>query len=241
MKRLIRKVLTKAVPEKVKRIFTQPLSIEIELLKKQTICYAQEGEDLILETFFQNVGKGFYIDIGAYHPVRFSNTYLFYLKGWRGINIDASPGSMDIFKTLRPEDINVEVAIGKDEKTLTYYMFDESALNGFSKEISEYRHNNTRYKIQQKIELPLKRLETVLNEHIPLNSTIHFMDIDVEGLDLDVLQSNNWNKYKPLMMLVETSLVSDGLGMDSPIHLFLSEKGYRLVAKTFRTSFYKLQ
>ncbi len=241
MKLLAKKILRRIVPEKVKEIFTQPFANEIDLLRKQTKCYSQEGEDLILETFFDGVNKGFYIDVGSYDPILYSNTYLFYLKGWRGINIDARPGSMDIFKALRPEDINIEVAIGKEKKSLTYYMFQEPALNGFSKEISENRHNNTPYKIQQKIELPIMRLETILDKYVPLHTAIHFMNIDVEGLDLEVLQSNDWNKYKPLMMLVETSLVSDALGMDSSIHLFLSEKGYRLVAKTYRTSFYKLQ
>ena len=67
------------------------------------------------------------------------------------------------------------------------------------------------------------------------------MSIDVEGLDLDVLQSNNWDKYSPQMLLVETAVVAEGLALNSPIHLFLTDKNYELVAKTYRTSFYKLK
>ena len=236
------RIIEKCIPRKIKKHFTGPLQQKVDLLTRQTRCFSQEGEDLILETFFPNEGSGFFIDVGSYHPVRFSNTYLFYLKGWRGINIDARPGSMELFKTMRPEDKNIEAAIGEIEKTLTYYMFDEPGLNGFSKELSESRDANSPYKIQKKIELPLRRLDIILDEHLPQSAVIHFMDIDVEGFDLEVLKSNNWNKYRPLMVLVETSLVSnDALGLTSSIHVFLSEKGYQLVAKTYRTSFYKLK
>lgn len=78
--------------------------------------YSQEGEDLILKRFFSNKEKGFYIDIGAHHPKRFSNTYLFYSKGWNGINIDAMPGSMRLFNQIRKRDLNLEVPIAKKRK-----------------------------------------------------------------------------------------------------------------------------
>jgi FkbM family methyltransferase len=241
MKQLLKSIIKSIIPQKIQDIFTYPLSLEIEKLQKRTLCFSQEGEDLILETFFDGVKKGFFVDIGSYHPIKYSNTYLFYLKGWTGINIDARPESMKIFNQIRPNDINLELAVGGKEETLSYYMFDEPALNGFSKEISEDRNKNTPFKIQKIVGIPLKRLETILDENLPHNTAIQFMSIDVEGLDLEVLQSNNWEKYKPFIMLVETSVVSQGLAMDSPIHLFLTEKGYELVAKTYRTSFYKLK
>jgi FkbM family methyltransferase len=214
---------------------------KLGLIEKQTVCFSQEGEDLILAEFFHDIKDGFFVDIGAYHPSRFSNTYLFYLKGWKGINIDARPGSMTAFKKKRYRDINLEVAIGSEQKTLTYYMFDEPGLNGFSKEISEDRDKNTPYKMIKSLDVQLERLETVLDKYMPIETKINFMSIDVEGLDLEVLKSNNWSKYRPTMILVETSVVSEGLAIGSPIDLFLQEQGYALVAKTFRTSFYKLK
>lgn len=241
MKKFIIKALQNFVPQKIQNIYTSQYKKDIEVLKQQTVCFSQEGEDLILDTFFWDIKNGFFIDIGSYHPTRYSNTYFFYLKGWKGINIDANPGSMEAFKHMRPNDINIEQAIGTESKSLTYYMFNEAGLNGFSKILSEERDEETPYKIINKIDLPLKRLEDILDEYLPNNTTIHFMDIDVEGLDLDVLKSNNWDKYKPLMLLVETSLVSqDPLGITSAIHTFLVSKNYELVAKTYRTSFYKL-
>ncbi|MDX9799068.1 MAG: hypothetical protein RBT05_09445 [Bacteroidales bacterium] len=78
-----------------------------------SISFSQEGEDMLLSKLFELNEKGFFVDIGAHHPIRFSNTYKLYLKGWRGINIDAMPNSMDLFKKYRSEDINLEIPIAK--------------------------------------------------------------------------------------------------------------------------------
>jgi FkbM family methyltransferase len=241
LKHLLKNILLKVFPLSIQNVITEPYKKEIHNLKLRPECYAQEGEDLILTEYFDNIKEGFFVDVGAYNPVLFSNTYLFYLKGWRGINIDARPGSMEQFNIVRPRDINVETAVGVEEKTLTYYMFDEPALNGFSKQISEDRNSNTPFQIVNTVDLQLKRLETILNEHLPAGQEISFMSVDVEGLDLEVLNSNNWDKYKPKMMLVETSVTADGIAFESPIHLFLESKGYYFVAKTYRTSFYKIK
>ncbi|HIB94217.1 MAG TPA: SAM-dependent methyltransferase, partial [Candidatus Lambdaproteobacteria bacterium] len=101
--------------------------------------FSQEGEDVILRRIFEDQKNGFYIDIGAHHPKRFSNTYYFYDRGWEGINIDATPGSMKIFQKFRPRDINLEIAISEKEQQLTYFMFNEPALNSFSKSLSDKR------------------------------------------------------------------------------------------------------
>ena len=96
---------------------------------------------MIMRRLFENQQTGFYIDVGAHHPKRFSNTYFFYKMGWQGINIDAMPGSMEIFRRQRPRDINIEKPISNcGQVGLTYYAFNEPALNGFSKELSDERN-----------------------------------------------------------------------------------------------------
>ena len=92
---------------------------------KANLCYSQNGEDLILNRFLENKEKGFFIDVGAHHPIRFSNTYLFYKKGWSGINIDAMPGSMTKFNKIRPKDINIEKGVGIKNDKLIFYQFNE--------------------------------------------------------------------------------------------------------------------
>ncbi len=241
MKATIKKIVRGLIPSAIKNIINEPYMIELNETRMQSYCFAQEGEDLILETFFSGQQKGFYVDIGAYDPILYSNTYLFYKKGWKGLNIDARPGSKALFDAIRVNDINVESGIGISNEPLTYYKFDEPGLNGFSKKISEDRNKNTKYKIIETIKLPINTLSNVLDNTISPDQNIDFMSIDVEGLDYEVLLSNNWDKYKPLMILIETSVIDNEFENSSPIHNFLIEKEYTLVAKTYRTSFYKLK
>ena len=82
--------------------------------------------------------SGFYVDIGAYAPKQFSNTYSFYKKGWHGINIDAAPGSMKIFQRVRSRDINIEAAISDQNKELIFYSWGaHNVANTLSKEHAE--------------------------------------------------------------------------------------------------------
>jgi len=240
LKKVIKKFIRFLIPQSIKNIINEPYMSELQESRNQTVCYSQEGEDLILETFFHGIKNGLYVDIGSYHPKLYSNTYLFYLKGWRGINIDARPGSKSLFDVARPKDINIETAVGTSTVPLKYFMFDEPGLNGFSEDLSKDREANTNYKIINTIQLSISSLEKILDVYLPQATSIDFMSIDVEGFDYDVLQSNNWQKYKPKIILVETSVTDAYDQLNSPISKFLGEMGYSLVAKTYRTSFYKL-
>ena len=95
--------------------------------------YSQEGEDILLKRIFNNKKNGFYVDVGAHHPKRFSNTNIFYQMGWRGINIDPMPSSMDLFKRYRPRDINLEFGVAKKKGIMKYYIFNDPALNSFQR------------------------------------------------------------------------------------------------------------
>jgi hypothetical protein len=99
--------------------------------------WSQEGEDLIIHRFFERKNDGFYIDIGAHHPFRFSNTYKLFKKGWRGLNIDADDSAIDLFNQFRPNDINIYIGVAANKGELDFYKFHEIALNTFDKERSE--------------------------------------------------------------------------------------------------------
>jgi hypothetical protein len=131
-----------------------------------TRSYSQEGEDMILRRIFGSQTTGFYIDVGAHHPKRFSNTYFFYKKGWTGINIDAMPGSMKAFQKLRYRDINIETPISSTPETLVYYGFNEPALNGFSKNISESRDGVDGYRIEFTKKIKTSTLQNVLDQNL---------------------------------------------------------------------------
>ena len=209
------------------------------LNEHSNISYSQEGEDLILNRIFESKKDGFYIDIGAHHPKRFSNTYLFYKKGWKGINIDAMPGSMKLFNFFRPRDVNIETPISSNSEELTYYIFNEPALNGFSKELSEERNKLDHYKIVSSEKLKTKTLKEILTENLDKHQVIDFMTIDVEGMELEVIKSNDWKSFKPKVLLLELKdQIIEDLMLDE-IKLFLKVQNYDLYAKTVHSVFFK--
>jgi FkbM family methyltransferase len=203
-------------------------------------AYSQEGEDMILRRMFERKSIGFYVDVGAHHPKRFSNTYFFYKRGWTGINIDAMPGSMKLFKKFRNKDINLEIPLASKEQLLTFFSFNEPALNSFSKELSEGRNGKNGYFIKDEINLSTQKLSTVLDNFLPNGTEIDFLSIDVEGFDLDVLYSNNWEKYKPKVILIEILLTDLAEIEHNEIATFLKAKSYSLYAKSVNTFIFTL-
>ena len=201
--------------------------------------YSQEGEDLILRRLFEHKADGFYVDVGAHHPMRFSNTYLLYRKGWHGINIDAMPGSMKAFERVRKRDINLEIPVSDKRETLTYYMFNEPALNGFSSELARERDGRGDYRLIAQQDIATATLEEILDKHLPDNQEIDFLSVDVEGLDLQVLKSNNWEKYRPAYVLAEILNSTLETLAASEIHALLSRAGYTPYAKTVHTVVFK--
>jgi FkbM family methyltransferase len=203
--------------------------------------YSQEGEDMILRRIFENQVTGFYVDVGAHHPFRFSNTFYFYKHDWRGINIDAMPGSMRAFEKFRPLDINLEVPVGNSDQVLTYFSFNEPALNTFSEELSNERNGKNGYFIKQKIEMKVTKLSSLLDKYMPKNVKIDFLSIDVEGLDFDILKSNDWLRYRPQCILVEILGSSMHEIENNEITSYLAGHGYAVFAKAVNTVFFKLQ
>ncbi len=198
--------------------------------------YSQEGEDMILRRLFEKQQIGFYVDVGAHHPKRFSNTYFFYKQGWEGINIDAMPNSMVPFSKVRPRDINIEKPVSDKKQILTYYAFNEPALNGFSKELSEERaKQDNNYHIIFEKDIETSTLEEILDENLPKNQEIDFLSIDVEGLDFMVLQSNNFKKYRPKVILIEILGSSLHDIENNDITLYLKDCNYSIYAKAVNT------
>ena len=205
--------------------------------QRPSTAYSQEGEDLILEKLFAGQKTGFYVDVGAHHPKRYSNTHRFYKRGWRGINIEPNPDALKEFLRQRKNDINVGLGVADIEGQLVYFMFNEPALNSFDRELSLSREND-RFRICAMKEIPVKRLSVILEEFLPPQAHIDFMSVDVEGYDLKVLQSNDWEKFRPECLLVEAGGFDLGSPASEPIHRFIESKGYNLFAKTFNTLFY---
>ena len=206
------------------------------------VSFSQDGEDLVLDSFYEGRKnyKGFYIDVGAHNPFRFSNTAFFYKRGWSGINIEPTPSLIGNFHKFRKRDINLNIAIADNNSSLTFFMFDEAALNSFNAEISEHRHKTTPYKIVDKITIKTYKLSEVLDKNLKEGQKIDFLTIDAEGLDFKILQSNNWKKYVPHFILIEQDFDVRTIHQDD-IYVFLNGLNYELVGRTMRTSVYRFK
>lgn len=205
-----------------------------------TYYFAQSGEDISLHALFTDILQtdiaryaGYYIDIGAYDPVKFSNTYFFYLNGWRGINVDPRPGSKVLFDKARPRDLNLELGISATEAPLTYFIIGEdSTLNTFSRAYLD-AHNLWPH-VRREVPVETMRLSTLLEKFLPAEQPVDLLNIDTEGMDLEILRSNDWSRLRPKVISVE---ISPALGLKEMLEhetsRFLAEQGYLAVGNNF--------
>ncbi len=201
--------------------------------------YSQNGEDMILEFFLSGVKKGFYIDIGAYHPVHLSNTNYFYKKGWNGIQIEPNKKQISLFKKYRPRSISLQIGIGPEEGLNDFYIFKEKTLCTFSKEAAEL-HTSMGHKLDKIEQVMVIPLAKVLEEYC--KEDIHIMSIDVEGYDLEVLKTNNWDKFRPQYIVLETveyNRFSPGKKLNNIYDPFMENINYKKVADTYINTIYQ--
>lgn len=195
------------------------------LHKGNKASYSQYCEDLILDRLTGYKAKGFYVDVGANDPVRFSNTKKFYDRGWAGINIDPNPYCYKLLKAMRPRDINLNIGIGEASATLPFYDFLETEISTFSADRA-IKVQNEGYTLRQVIDVPMKPLAEVLKDV----KHIDFLSIDAEDQNFEVLKSHDW-KVKPTVICIENDTDHDYEG-------YLKQYGYKKVATTLLNSFF---
>jgi len=210
------------------------------------ISWSQLGEDALLRPYLsdrlENVAyKGFWVDIGANHPIRFSNTKMFSDCGWTGINVDALPEAISRFNRLRKCDINVNVGIGKRSGNLDYFVFESDLINTFSKDFAEQSIARGE-KLLEVRQIPVITLEQLLDQHLPHGQKIDFLSIDAEGLDLEILESNNWEKYAPDFIMIEIHANGHNESVvDGPVARYLAEHNYVFAGQCMVTTLFSLK
>ena len=201
------------------------------LLPKKS--YSMDGEDLAINKFVDNKSNGFYVDVGAHHPTQRSNTHLLFKKGWEGINIDINEFSIDLFNHLRPQDLNLQTAVSNKDGEITFYFQKNfSQLNTTDKDIAkEHFQDNFKEKV-----IKCKTLQGILDNSKYNNKKIDFLNIDVEGAEMKVLSTLNFETYSPTVICIEIlgyrSMDSESRETqikNSEIYKFLSTKKYKKV------------
>ncbi len=195
------------------------------------IHYSQSGEDIVIARLLSG-NTGYYVDVGANHPYRYSNTYLLYRRGWHGLNIDPYEKAIHSFRSVRPRDTSLVLGIAQTESTLPYYQFADPAFNTFSSEAATEARKRTWLTELPTLSVPVRPLGEVIAEHLPPNTSIDFLNVDTEGYDLEVLKSNDWTRYMPRVISVEDHTFNPNTPTASETYRFLQTHGYTLYAYT---------
>lgn len=212
------------------------------------ISYSQNGEDIIIKDLFARLGikNPSYLDIGANEPFFISNTYLLYSKGSKGVCIEPNPYLFKKFKGMRKRDVCINAGIAFNDQTeADFYLFPHEAngLGTFSKEEAyfwETEGNATigKHKISEVIRIPLKNINEIISGYF--SSYPNFISLDVEGLDLAILKTIDFNKYTPEVICVETLgyAANDKETKNIALIEYLNSKGYFVYADTYINSIF---
>ncbi len=201
------------------------------IYKRYNISFSKSGDDIQLMKLIKETSPGLYVDIGSWHPVKSSNTYFFYLRGWKGICIDPNPELIDLYAKLRPKDSFLNCALGDSSENLNYYMLSDAYSSMNTLDYDFIVNHKLENEVKEVKNIPVYNLKEVLEKHINPNDRLDFFDIDVEGYDLEVLKTNDWNKFRPKIIIIETD-VSIQDDINSPSTQYLANQKYRLLGKS---------
>jgi FkbM family methyltransferase len=179
-------------------IIVDLLSLLKKKFKSNKKSYSFGSVDLLINYYFKDKQKGVYLDVGCQHPISNNNTYLLYKKGWSGINIDLDFKSIQLFNLARVKDVNINAAVssGKFTKELFFY-HDKSAINTIEKKIADYQSA----KVKEVRSVVTETLDNILTAS--LINKVDYLNIDVEGHEIDVLNGFDINKFSPDIVSIE--------------------------------------
>lgn len=207
--------------------------------------FGQWAEDVLVRKLFPKSQKlGTYLDLGAYHPFIHSNTAYFWMQGWRGFNIDANPDSIRLFDRIRTTDTNVWTAIiprsmaDSGAQSIDLFFPQKRDTNDrISATASAKQSIKTERQLTESIQVPACSIAQLV-ERINIQE-IDYLNIDIEGFDLDILSDINFSRLSPFIISVEDYAPTMNLLQQSPITTLLNGQGYELVARAGLTSIFR--
>ncbi len=189
--------------------------------------FSQYGEDIVYDRVINLKREGFFVDVGCYHPTKYNNTYKLYKRGWRGINIDLDDIKIQAFNLRRPGDINVLCAVSDEEAavplyasgfySLTQTLDPESAMKTAGAGLTpKVRHVQT------------KTLTSIIDQTRYKDCKIDLLSVDVEGFELKVLKSLDFERFQPKIVVVESQARALNQVLNSEVYRYLTARGYDL-------------
>ena len=196
--------------------------------------FSQCGEDGVLCWLFNGKRDGFYVDVGCHDPFRLSNTASLHLEyGWSGLNIDMDERAISRFNDARPQDVNICIGIAAAPGEMEATFFEEGAVNSLDPVMASspaWAHS-----FREKRVIKVDRLENILAVHLPRGQRIDLLNVDAEGLDHEVLQSNDWRRFRPQAISVEVHGFDSDQPFASATYQLMRNLGYRLISQVVST------
>lgn len=205
--------------------------------KYYSVSYSQTGEDLIVEFFLaaKGISDFTYLDIGANHPTKLSNTFKFYEQGFHGVCVEPDPDIFSLLRKKRRRDICLNVGISnKDAEEVDFYVMENPLLNTFSKIEADFMVESGQAKIREVIQVPLMRIGALLDKYFPSMPPV-FVNLDVEGVDELVIRDFPFLRYRPALFCIETVHLSPDAssGKRTDIMELMASHNYRVFADTY--------
>jgi FkbM family methyltransferase len=196
------------------------------------LSYAQFGEDLLLTHLLGHRSEGVYVDVGCFHPIVYSNTYIFYRRGWRGLAIDPNPELKKAWDRYRRGDVFLNLAVTSAAGKMAYLADSKRpAMNMVLDEDRLSRMDSANYMVRSCDTSPLSE---IMNKYLN-GKRIDLLNVDCEGMDVEVLESNDFEKYRPTVIAVEDASIS----LETNVSRFLQALGYECRAYTGLTKIFQ--
>lgn len=191
------------------------------------ISYAQNFEDVMLWRALKHVPQGFYIDVGAHEPELHSVTRWFYDQGWRGVSVEPSPDLFGRLAAARPRDTNLRMAVSDAAGTMTLAVFGETGLATLEDAIAEETTRAGRLRVD--LQVDVTTLADLCARHVPEGQDTHFLKVDVEGHERQVLAGADWRRYRPWIVLAEATTPGTQVQNHEAWEPILLDAGYEFV------------
>jgi FkbM family methyltransferase len=198
-----------------------------KVMAQPIVSYSQRHEDINLLRALGGQAHGFYIDIGAGHPVYDNVSFAFYLKGWRGVAVEPNTRLHTLARAIRPRDENLQMLIGATKGEADFHLVDD--YHGFSTTIAQHAKSarSDFGKGAQTMAMPMTTLAALCAQHV--KGPIDFLKIDVEGAESDVIAGGDWKKYRPTIVLAEALAPFSQVPAHETFERTLTDAGYRYV------------
>lgn len=208
------------------------------LVFRRPKTFSQTGEDRIVEFYLGGQRDGFYVDVGTNDPVYLNNTYLFYKKGWKGICVEPNTSKCQLIRLMRPRDMVLNLGVGENHEQMEFYSFDPDTVSTFSASEAK-KYQSLGYELKKQVNVQVKHLSEIFAQHAE-KKVIDLLSVDTEGFDMQVLKSNDWNKFRPKIIIVEVveHCGNSGVRINSQFDDFMAGVNYIKLADTYINAIY---